>query len=57
MAERTPEEMSPQEARQRLDELREKEQRDELTVHEAGEITKLLVVLGEQQEKKGEQAA
>jgi len=47
--------MTPEEARKRLDQLREKEHRGELTVHEAGEITKLLVILGEK--KGGERAA
>ena len=43
-------EMSIQEARRRLDELRAKEGRGELTVHDAGEITRLLVILGEKQQ-------
>lgn len=48
-------EMSADEARRRLDQLRAKEGRGELTVHEAGEITKLLVILGEK--RGGEKAA
>ena len=47
--------MTTEEAQHRLDELREKEKRGELTVHEAGEITKLLVILGEK--RTGERAA
>lgn len=41
------EKTTPDEARRRLHELRDKEKRGELTVHDAGEITRLLVVLGE----------
>ena len=43
---------TPEELRQRLHELRQKEERGELTVKEAGEITRLLVELGEEQEIK-----
>lgn len=44
--------MSHEELRQRLHELRDKEGKGELTVKEAGEITRLLVELGEEQEEK-----
>lgn len=47
--------MSAEDARRRLDELRRKEKSGTLTVHEAGEITKLLVIIGE--ERGGERAA
>ena len=51
-------EMSREDASRRLDELRKKESRGELTVHEAGEITKMLIILGEEEEKgKGKKAA
>jgi hypothetical protein len=40
-------ELSKDEARRRLDMLRAKEKRGELTVHDAGEITRMLVILGE----------
>lgn len=40
-------EMTPDEARHRLHTLRTKEQAGTLTVGEAGEITRLLVILGE----------
>ncbi len=50
MPEKTPHEpaMTVNDARRRLDDLRDKERRGELTVHDAGEITKLLVFLGEE---------
>jgi len=57
MPEKMPREhvMTAEEARRRLSELRMREERGELTVHEAGEITKLLVILGEEQ--TGQKAA
>lgn len=41
-----------EELRQRLHELRQKEEQGNLTVKEAGEITRILVELGEEQEVK-----
>ena len=50
--------MTPDDARRRLTELRAKEKTGTLTVTEAGEITRLLVVLGEStMEEKGRHAA
>jgi len=43
--------MSHEDLRRRLHELRAKEGRGELTVKEAGEITRILVELGEEQEQ------
>ena len=60
MPEMTPHEhnISPEEARRQLDALRAKERDGTLTVHEAGEITRLLVILGESAVgRKGERAA
>ena len=51
------EEITPEMARKRLRELREKEGRGELTVRDAGEITRMLVVLGEHEMERGEKAA
>jgi hypothetical protein len=50
-------EITPEMARQRLRELREKERRGELTVKDAGEITRMLVILGEVEMERGEKAA
>jgi hypothetical protein len=50
-------EITPEMARQRLRELREKERRGELTVKDAGEITRMLVILGEYEMERGEKAA
>ena len=44
--------ISAEEARRRLDQLHAREKHGHLTVHEAGEITKLLVILGEHQAGK-----
>jgi len=60
MPEGTPREheLSPEEARRRLETLRTKERAGTLTVNEAGEITKLLVILGESEMgHRGERAA
>ena len=50
-------EMTPDQARQRLHELRDKEKRGELTVKDAGEITRMLVILGEYEMERSERAA
>jgi len=49
--------ITPEMARQRLRELREKERRGQLTVKDAGEITHMLVILGEQEMERGEHTA
>lgn len=49
--------ITPDQARTRLRELRDKEKRGELTVKDAGEITHMLVVLGEAEMERHEKAA
>jgi len=49
--------VTPEMARERLRDLREKERRGELTVRDAGEITRMLVILGEYELERGERAA
>ena len=51
------EEVPVEEARKMLRDLREKEKRGELTVRDAGQITRLLVILGEHELERGEKAA
>lgn len=49
--------MSVEDARRRLHELREREKTGKLTVHDAGEITRMLIILGEHEMERGERAA